>query len=146
LFFSTDLLLSDLAALVAQAADPDAPFFQRFLENPLLLPVGLLAVFYVTFLLPERRRKAEEAKLLAGIQKNDRVVTAGGLHGVVVSAPPDSDVITLKIDEQGNTRVKINRTAIANVLPDSPSVAKASGKDKSTQSSSKASTDRESSK
>lgn len=137
---------AEMGSLIAQAGEPEAPFIQRFLSNPLLLPVGLLAVFYVTFLMPEKRRKAEEAKMLASIQKNDRVVTAGGLHAVVVSAPPDSDVVTLKIDEGGNTRVKINRSAIITVLANSPSAAKASGKDKSSTPSLKANSDRDSSK
>lgn len=49
---------------------------------------------------------------MASLTKNDRIVTIGGLHGTVVSVTPDSDVIVLKIDEAGNTRVKINRSAV----------------------------------
>ncbi|MEM6980164.1 MAG: preprotein translocase subunit YajC [Planctomycetota bacterium] len=108
--------MSLLSLLIAQAAVDDRPFIQRLFDNPLLLPIGLLAIFYVTFWLPERRRKAEEAARLAAIKKNDRVITAGGLHAVVVAAAPDSDVVTLKIDEGGNTRVKINRTSISKVI------------------------------
>ncbi len=67
-------------------------------------------------LAPERRRKAEEAKKMSALQKNDRVITIGGIHGVIVSASPDSDVITIRTDEGGNTRVKVNRTAIATVV------------------------------
>ncbi|MEM1225532.1 MAG: preprotein translocase subunit YajC [Planctomycetota bacterium] len=112
---------------LAQAAADDRPFAVRFFDNPLLLPVGLLAIFYVTFWAPERRRKAEEARLLASIQKNDRVITAGGIHAVVVAAAPDSDVVTIKIDENGSTRVKINRSAISSVVSASQSKAKSDG-------------------
>ena len=65
---------------------------------------------------PERRRKAEEAKLYSGLKKNDRVVTIGGIHGTIAAISSDNNVVTLRIDENGNTRIKINRSAIASVV------------------------------
>ncbi len=88
---------------------------QRMLSNPLLLPVGLIAIFYVTFFGPERRRKAEEARRIAAISKNDRVVTVGGIHGVVVESSPGSETVTLRIDEKAGTRIKVNRSALVAV-------------------------------
>ena len=90
----------------------DQPFLIQLLNNPLVLPAGVLLIFYLTFLGPERKRKLEEAKRLAAIKKNDRVITNGGLHGVVVNAPPESDVVTIKLDESGNLRVKVSRWAL----------------------------------
>ncbi|SMP62208.1 preprotein translocase subunit YajC [Neorhodopirellula lusitana] len=69
-------------------------------------------IWYLTWFLPEKRKRQDEASMLASLVKNDRVVTLGGLHGTVVSAAADSDVVVLKIDEAGNTRVKINRSAV----------------------------------
>ena len=66
----------------------------------------------------ERRRKAEEAKLMSSMKKNDRIITIGGIHGTIVSASPESKVVTIKIDEAGNTRVKINRSAVATIVSD----------------------------
>ena len=112
-----------LASLFAQAEDaapaanaPEMSPIQRILFHPLVLPVGLFLLFYLTFIAPERRRKADEAKLMSSLKKNDRVVTIGGIHGTVVAVSPESKVVTLKIDESGNTRIKVNRTAIASVL------------------------------
>lgn len=109
--------------LMAQAdagagAKPDAldrPLIVQILDNPFVLPVALLVIFYITFLGPERKRRAEEARMLAAMQKNDRVVTRGGIHATIVAAPADSDVVTVKIDDAGNTRVKVDRTAIVSV-------------------------------
>ena len=100
--------------MLGQGGDGD--FLTNFLSNPLILPVGLLLIFYLTFIAPERRRRAEEAKMMAALKKNDRVVTIGGIHATVVSVSPDSDVVTLKIDEGSNTRIKVNRTAIARIM------------------------------
>jgi preprotein translocase subunit YajC len=100
----------------APAAAPEVSPIQRILFHPLVLPIGLFLLFFMTFIAPERRRKAEEAKLMSSLKKNDRVVTIGGIHGTVVAASAESKVVTLKIDEGGNTRIKVNRSAIASVL------------------------------
>lgn len=97
---------------------PDATTIVRILNNPLTPLVGLFLLFYFIFILPERRRKAEERQRMDGLKKNDRIITIGGLHGTIVSAPQGSRVVTIKIDEAGNTRVKINRSAVATVVAD----------------------------
>ncbi len=35
------------------------------------------------------------------LKKNDRIITIGGIHGTVVAAPADSNVVTIRIDENG---------------------------------------------
>ncbi|NNE00678.1 MAG: preprotein translocase subunit YajC [Pirellulaceae bacterium] len=87
---------------------------QKVLSNPLILPIGLFLIFYLTFLAPERKRKAQEAQLMSSLKKNDRVVTVGGIHGVVVAVT--DGIVTLRIDESGSTKIKINRSAIATRL------------------------------
>jgi len=52
--------------------------------------------------------------MLTAVKKHDKVVTSGGIHGVVVGVG-DHD-ITLKIDESSNVRVKFTRSAIATIL------------------------------
>lgn len=103
-------------ALAVEGEAPAPNLIQQLLGNPLLPIVGFIAIFYVTFLGPERRKKADEAKLMSSLSKNDRVVTIGGVHGTIVSASPDSDIVTVKIDENSNTRIKVNRSAIASVV------------------------------
>lgn len=84
------------------------------LGNPLFLPIGLFMIFYLVVLAPERRRKAEEASMLAALKKNDRVITVGGIHGSVVAV--NDGVVTLRIDESGNAKIKVNQSAIATRL------------------------------
>ncbi len=108
-------LLADFGWL-AQEGGEGGDFLTGLLNNPLILPVGLLVIFYLVFIAPERRRRAEEAKMMAALKKNDRVVTVGGIHGTVVATAPDSDVVTLRIDESSNTRIRLNRTAIAKIV------------------------------
>ncbi|QDS95266.1 preprotein translocase subunit YajC [Roseimaritima multifibrata] len=104
--------------------DQPVDFFQQVLTSPFLLGGGLLALFYVMVLLPEKRKKAKVAERLSALKANQRIVTIGGIHGVIVSAAADSDVVTIKTDEGSGNRMKINRSAIATVLEDEKSGSK----------------------
>ena len=87
-------------------------------ENP-LLPIGILFfLFYFIVLAPEKKRKRQEQQMLARIGKNDRVVTNGGIHGVVVAASPGSQVVTVRIDDKQNVRIRVNRYALTRVADD----------------------------
>jgi preprotein translocase subunit YajC len=101
--------------LVAQQGE-GAPPGGGLLSSPLTLIVILGVMFYLLVLRPESRRRAEMQKLLQNIKKNDEVVTVGGIYGVVVNAPQDSEFIWLRLDESTNTRVKVLRSSISRVL------------------------------
>jgi preprotein translocase subunit YajC len=81
----------------------------------MLLPFILMfVVMYFLILRPQKRREKERKALLSKVKKNDRVVTAGGVHGVVTSAR-ENDVI-LRIDDAKDVKVKVDRSAIVTVL------------------------------
>ena len=109
---------SQLALLAQEEAARELTPLQQILGNPLIPIVGLFFLYYFIVLAPERRRKREETVMKSLLKKNDRIITIGGIHGTVVAAPADSNVITIRIDESGSTRVKINRSAIATIVSD----------------------------
>lgn len=89
--------------------------------NPLsmlgpLAPVLLLGIaFYFMIYLPQsRERKALEDKL-SSMKKNDEVITSGGIVATVVQASTDSKYVTVRIDDNNNTKIKILRSAIVHV-------------------------------
>ncbi|WP_164103104.1 preprotein translocase subunit YajC [Candidatus Laterigemmans baculatus] len=96
------------------AAEPN--FFQSVLRNPVWLVAGLALLFYVMILLPEKRRQTEVMRMRAELKKNDRILTSGGIYGTVVGTSPDSDEVTLRVDDSNNTRIRIARSAIATKL------------------------------
>ena len=73
--------------------------------------VLLFGIFYVFLILPQRRREKERRAMLSSLRKNDRVVTIGGIHGVVHSIKEDK--VVLKVDE--NTKITVSMSAIAGV-------------------------------
>jgi len=89
----------------AGGAGGTAFFVQLF---PLLL---IFVVFYLFLIRPQQKRaKAHEAKI-AGVQKNDDVVTAGGLMGKVTKVADDH----VEVEIAPNVRVKAVKSTIANV-------------------------------
>jgi preprotein translocase subunit YajC len=79
---------------------------------PLLLTMLLM---YVLLMRPEQKKRKELERMLAGLKKNDHVVTIGGIFGTVVAASPDSKVVTIRIDDSTGTKIKILRSAISHI-------------------------------
>ncbi|MHB9078014.1 MAG: preprotein translocase subunit YajC [Pirellulaceae bacterium] len=82
-----------------------------------LFPFLMIAVlFYFLMIRPERRKKAELMAMLQSLKNNDRVVTIGGIYGTIVNAQQDLDEVTIKVDESTNTKLRMQRSAIARVI------------------------------
>jgi preprotein translocase subunit YajC len=71
--------------------------------------VLIFAMFYFLMIRPQRKRAKEQRELMAGLQKGDRVITAGGVYGVIESLNEESVVIKL---ESGAT-MRVTRGSIA---------------------------------
>jgi preprotein translocase subunit YajC len=98
----------------ANANEP-APLLQ------LLVPVvAAIVLYYFMILRPERRRQATQRSKLDQLKKNDRVVTIGGIYGVIMNVNREADEVTLKVDETNNTKLRVTFGAIARVLSDEP--------------------------
>ena len=81
----------------------------------MLLPFILMfVVMYFLILRPQKRKERERKALLSRVKKNDRVVTAGGVHGTITSVRENE--IILRIDDAKDVKVKLDRSAIAAVL------------------------------
>lgn len=87
----------------------------------LLLPVlAAFALYYFMFMRVDRKRQASHKARLDALKKNDRVVTIGGIYGVVMNVQRDQDEVTLKIDEANNTRIRVTFGSIGRVVGDEP--------------------------
>jgi preprotein translocase subunit YajC len=108
------LLLADAAK---PAADPNAGGGGGGLISVLPGLLIIVALFYFLMLRPERRKAAAHQALLSSLKKNDRVVTVGGIYGVVMNVQRESDEVTLKVDEATNAKIRVTFGAIARVIP-----------------------------
>jgi len=83
----------------------------------MLLPVPFL--FYFMIILPQKEQEKKRRALIDGLKKNDRVVTAGGVHGTVVSVDKEQNVVVLRTDDEKGVRTKFDRSSIVRVLESS---------------------------
>jgi preprotein translocase subunit YajC len=87
--------------------------------NPLLQFAPLVLVFVLMYFMlfrAPKKRQQEHQKMVAGLQKNDRIRTIGGILGTVLDVRDDE--IVIKIDESNNTKMRVVPSAIAAVLSD----------------------------
>ncbi len=101
-FFISDAL-AEAAAPAAQA-----PGFAG-----LILPLGILAVFYFLFIMPQQKRNKEQKKMIDSLGKGSEVVTNGGLLGRVSDL--DDSFVQLELSE--GVHVYVQRHAIASMVP-----------------------------
>lgn len=116
-------ILNQLVLLAQAAADGQAPAatpaspaldLQRLL--PLFVITGIL--FYFIVLRPQRKKDQEIRDKVNSMKENDRVVTIGGIHGVVTNVQRDLERVTIRVDESSGTKIKFNMSAVARVITD----------------------------
>jgi len=76
---------------------------------PLVL---MFAIFYFLLIRPQQKKAKMHKQMLASVRKGDKIVSSGGLHGVVTGI--SEDVVTMEIAPK--VRVKISRGSVAGVL------------------------------
>ena len=81
------------------------------------LPIVLIfGVFYFLLIRPQQQQQKTLKARLAAVKKNDRVVTGGGIIGIVQKAQDGQSEIEVEIAP--SVRVKILRETITSVLGD----------------------------
>ena len=83
---------------------------------PVVPWVAILGVMLLVMVLPGRQQAKKRRAMMGDMSKNDRVLTRGGIIGVVVEIR-EHEVI-LKVDESNNTRIHIAKQAIQHVFAD----------------------------
>ena len=84
----------------------------------------IIAIFYFFIIRPQNKKQKETQKMIDALKKGDKVVTIGGIHGLV-SQTKEKTVI-IKIDE--GVKIEVNRSAIAGVVTDNAPASKSDKK------------------
>ncbi len=74
----------------------------------LIFIVLLIVVFWLFFIRPQSKKAKEEQKFRESLQKGDKVVTIGGIHGKIVEVKETTVVISLS----PNTEVEVEKSAL----------------------------------
>ena len=82
------------------------------LVSTLIMFGAIFAIFYFMIIRPQQKRAKEREALLSAIKKGDKVITSGGLHGVIAGLEDK----TVLLDLGNNIKVKVERSAITTVV------------------------------
>lgn len=97
----------------------------------LALPFMAIALlFYVILLRPQRQQEKVHQSMLASLKKDDRIVTSSGIYGVVTNVHREADKVTIKVDENTNTKLHITLGSIGKVLREEPASESSESGDK----------------
>jgi preprotein translocase subunit YajC len=84
--------------------------------EPLIVIVVLVALAWVAFALPARRRQRSHAAMQDGVVVGDEIITAGGIHAVVREAADEE----LRVEIAPGVVVALDRRAVAAVAVEEP--------------------------
>ncbi len=97
---------------IAHAADAGGAGGDAGMINILFL-VGFIAIFYFLLIRPQNKRRKEHQTLIAGLNKGDEIVTAGGIVGKINKVEDDFVIVQVS----SNVEMRIQKTAIGANLP-----------------------------
>lgn len=69
----------------------------------------MFAIFYFLLIRPQQKKAKMHKEMLSSLRKGDRVVSSGGLHGVITGIA--DDIVTMEIAPK--VRVKVSRGSIS---------------------------------
>ncbi len=81
----------------------------------------IILIFYFMILRPQQKRQKERETLLSSMKKGDKVITLGGVHGMIVGM--EEKTVLVQIAE--NVKVKYEKSAIASITRSSDGEEKA---------------------
>ncbi|MDR4889081.1 preprotein translocase subunit YajC [Bacillus timonensis] len=78
--------------------------------GPLIL---MFAIFYFLLIRPQQKRQKATVQMQSNLAKGDKVVTVGGLHGIIDSIDENKVVI-----KSGNANLTYDKQAVRDVIRD----------------------------
>ncbi len=109
-------MTTDTAGLLLAMAAPGDSTVSPWVQ---LLPFAfVLAIFYFIILLPMKRRQKKVQQFLETLKVNDRVITTGGIYGVITKVNERS--VQLQIADK--VRIEVSKAAIGGYQGQEPVV------------------------
>ena len=101
------LQAAEVATVATEAAtEPGQPGMGSFWIMMLLM----IVVMYFFMWRPESKRRKEMAKFRENLKKGDKIITAGGIYGVVKEVKDGDATILIEVD--GNITLRVDKNMI----------------------------------
>jgi len=76
---------------------------------PLVVMILIFIIFYFLLIRPQQKQQRKLQEMRAGLKKGDKVITTGGIYGVIVGI--SDDIVSLQIADK--VKIDIAKNAIA---------------------------------
>jgi preprotein translocase subunit YajC len=77
----------------------------------IVMLLGIMVVFYFFMIRPQQTKAKEQLAFVNALKEGDKVITAGGVHGKIVSVREKTVVV--EIDSAKGVRVVFEKTSIS---------------------------------
>ena len=80
--------------------------------NPIVSFIPLILIFIVFYFLlirPQKKKQTDHQNMISNIQKNEEIITSGGIHGTVVNVKDKTVVV--RVDD--NVKVEVEKNSIS---------------------------------
>ncbi|MCW8923444.1 MAG: preprotein translocase subunit YajC [Gammaproteobacteria bacterium] len=104
-FFISEAMAEATATASATPAQPELV--------SLMLPIGLVVLFYFLLIRPQSKRQKEHKAMVDTIQKGEEIVTAGGLLGKITNV--GENFVALEISK--DVTIHIQKNSIQAIMP-----------------------------
>lgn len=74
--------------------------------------VAVFAIFYFMLIRPQQKQQKKHREMINNLNKNDEVVTLGGVHGTIINVKEKTFV--LRIDD--NAKMEVDKNAISYIV------------------------------
>ena len=77
--------------------------------------IFIFVIMYFVMIRPQKKRQEQQQKLITGLKTGDRVVTNGGIHGLISNVKET----TVLVKVADNVKIEMEKSAVATVLKES---------------------------
>jgi preprotein translocase subunit YajC len=92
--------------VVTEEVAPEPTFMQQY--GMWFLILGMIVIMYLFMWRPEQKRRKQMQQFRDGLKKGDKIITAGGIYGVIKEVHPTS----LLIEVDSNVTLRIDKNMV----------------------------------
>ena len=74
--------------------------------------IFIFLIFYFLVIKPQKKQQAEHKAMIENLNKNDEVVTVGGVHGTIVNTKDKTFILRVA----DNLRMEVDKSAISYLI------------------------------
>ena len=71
--------------------------------------IAIIAIFYFLMIRPQQKQAKVLKQMRSALQRDDKVITSGGIHGIITNIKSD-DVVTVKIAD--GVKIDVDRNSL----------------------------------